>query len=315
MGLTGMCGGQIQLWDYHTGDEIRRLDGHTEMIHPGAYFRPDGNTVVSAAGHALLDSQDRTIRLWEIESGKELQRLEGHTQKIWRMALSPCGRYVASGSFDGTLRLWDLEQGTGRVLSDAAPSWIICLAFSPDGHHILYGAARRHTYEQPSLTYSLRLVDVESGQELRRFIGHEEPAESVAFSPDGRFALSGSRDKRAMVWEVSSGQLVYHLDGHAAVKSVAYSPTGHLAAAGSYDGDIILWEAASGTVLCHLIGHTGLIVRMVFTPSGQSLLSACPDDTVREWRVDLSQEELLSWIDTHRYIPELTPEQRQRYQL
>ncbi|PON19090.1 hypothetical protein C2W62_04645 [Candidatus Entotheonella serta] len=147
---------------------------------------------------------------------------------------------------------------------------------------MVYGAARRHTYEQPSQTYSLRLIDVETGQELRRFIGHEEPAESVTFSPDGRFALSGSRDKRAIAWDVSSSQPVYHLDNPAAVGSVAYSPTGHLAAMGSYDGNIVLWEAASGNVLCHLVGHTGPIISMVFTPDGQSLLSACPDDTVRE---------------------------------
>jgi hypothetical protein len=36
---------------------------------------------------------------------------------------------------------------------------------------------------------------------------------------------------------------------------------------------------------------------------------------MREWRVDASQDELLAWIRANRYVPELTPQQREQYHL
>jgi WD40 repeat protein len=37
---------------------------------------------------------------------------------------------------------------------------------------------------------------------------------SVAFSPDGRFALSGSLDKTLILWDVATGDRVRTFTGH-----------------------------------------------------------------------------------------------------
>jgi WD40 repeat protein len=42
----------------------------------------------------------------------------------------------------------------------------------------------------------------ETGQELRRFIGHTAGVENVAFSLDGKHILTGSDDGTAMLWDV-----------------------------------------------------------------------------------------------------------------
>ena len=55
------------------------------------------------------------------------------------------------------------------------------------------------------------------------FSGHRSAVTSVAFSPDGRYALSGSSDNTLKLWDISNGQAVRTFSGHgSAVTSVAF---------------------------------------------------------------------------------------------
>ena len=68
------------------------------------------------------------------------------------------------------------------------------------------------------------------------FKGHSRGVNSVAYSSDGRFVVTGSDDKTAKVWDVASGACVATLEGHSdGVSSVAYSSDGRFVVTGSYD--------------------------------------------------------------------------------
>jgi WD40 repeat protein len=61
-------------------------------------------------------------------------------------------------------------------------------------------------------------------------VGHNSSVYSVAFSPDGNYALSGSWDKTLKLWEVNSGAEIRSFAGHTDdVNSVAFSPDGRYA--------------------------------------------------------------------------------------
>jgi WD40 repeat protein len=239
---------------------------------------------------------------------------------VWDVAVSPDGRYAASGAHDGTLRLWDLERGEGRIVLDVTPQAVRSVTFdpecisSPECHDtILFGLAKG---QSSTPDYSLRLVDATTGQEIRRFEGHQEVVTDVAFSPDGRLALSGSADQRVIVWDTTTGQPVHYLTGHtASVQAVAFGPDGQLAASGGADGGVLLWDVAAGTLLRRFVGHEEYVLEVVFAPDGRTLLSVCDDDTVREWQVDASQEALLAWIEANRHVPGLTCSQRQQHRI
>jgi WD40 repeat protein len=50
---------------------------------------------------------------------------------------------------------------------------------------------------------TLKLWDVATGKELRTFTGHSKQVLSVAFSPDGRTALSSSYDATLKLWDLT----------------------------------------------------------------------------------------------------------------
>lgn len=311
MGLACLWNGTIWVWDYATGAVVQQLVGHTEMVFAGASFTPDGQYVVSGSGDLYGVSEDNTVRLWDIATGQEIRRFEGHTANLWDVAVSPTGRYAASGSNDGTLRLWDLETGAGRILQDVSPQAVRSVAFSPDGQTILFGLAKG-TSSMPD--YSLRLMDVATGQEIRRFAGHSEAVAGVAISPDGRLAISGSLDQLAILWDVASGRIVHRLTDHASsLTGVSFSPDGRQAASSDMSGLVLLWDVESGALLRRFQGHASFVLEVVFGPDGQTVLSIAEDDTLREWRVDDSLEELLDWVGENRYVPELSCEQRAQY--
>ena len=82
----------------------------------------------------------------------------------------------------------------------------------------------------PAATASLRLWDAKTGKELRRFNGHTDAVFAVAFSPDGRQALSAGADQNAAPLGRGHGQGTACWPGHTAhVTSVAFSPDGKLA--------------------------------------------------------------------------------------
>lgn len=310
--LMGTWSGDISLWDYERGVEIRRMVGHTEMPFAGVLFvGEDARTAVSGAGYIYGAAEDPTVRLWDVETGEEIRRLEGHTRHLWDIDVSADGSFVVSGSHDGTARLWDLNLGTGTVLADVAPQAVRSVAISPDGETVLIGLAKGSS---STPDYALRLVDRESGELVRTFSGHNEVVSDVAFSPDGRTALSGGHDKFLILWDVEMGQEIRRFVGHTgAVNQVQFSPDGRFALSAGLDNLIILWDIETGLMLRRCTGHVGGVMGIAFAPDGHTFLSVALDDTVREWRIDATQEDLLAWTEANRRIGELTCQQRVQY--
>ena len=64
----------------------------------------------------------------------------------------------------------------------------------------------------------------ENWQVLRTLAGHKGGVNSVAFSPDGKRALTGSFDGTLRLWDLATGKTLLTLKGHTGgVRSVAQS--------------------------------------------------------------------------------------------
>jgi hypothetical protein len=128
---------------------------------------------------------------------------------------------------------------------------------------------------------------------IRTFTGHSARVVSVAFSPDGRTALSGSWDKTLKLWEVATGKELRTFTGHSDhVLSVAFSPDGRTALSGStFDDTLKLWEVATGKELHTFMGHSDFVFSVAFSPDGHTALSGSGfDDTLKLWEVGTGKE-------------------------
>ena len=299
----GSAKDSLKLWDAATGKEIRTFTGRIDAVHAAA-FSPDGRYV-------LAGGASHTMELWDTATGKEIRAFTGPTADdlILGVAFSPDGRLALSGGSDNTLRLWDIATGRQLRAFPGHSGWVSSIAFSPDGKLALSG----------SWDGSLRLWDIATARMIKSFTGPQgvvsagsvmtkegekvPPAvqivadkmvkgmtgfagriSSVAFSPDGRLAVSASWGNLLTLWDIGTGQGIRTFTGHQErVNTVAFSPNGAQIISAGRDNTVKLWNVETGRVVRTYTGHMGDIGSIVFSRDGKRLLSGGSDGTIRLW--------------------------------
>jgi hypothetical protein len=166
--------------------------------------------------------------------------------------------HVARQARSRAMELWDAQLQGGAVL------WLArALELAPPG---------TEEFQQ-----EVRNKLAEWGQQAgprKPPLEHDDHVNQIAFSADGRLALTGSNDRTARLWDLAARRLLLTLRGHdAAVDAVAFSRDGKTVLTGDDNGVAKLWDTATGRLRHTLPAQPRAVTGALFSPDGTSVVT------------------------------------------
>jgi WD40 repeat protein len=188
--VTGSDDRALRLWKTDTGELLHTL--------PGAHQNAVTSVQFASATRMVSAGRDGRFVVWQVQVGKTAWKssIDGRTGDVAQIGVSPDGQYVLydQGKDIRVLSLKE-QRSEGTVHNNSATTNFTTLAlFAPDGKTILTnggGSGLLQLWRTPSHRGR--------ASELRQFIWQNGPVTSAAFSPDGRFMVSGTQDQ-VLLW-------------------------------------------------------------------------------------------------------------------
>ncbi len=264
--------GVVAMWDLDKpefGELIARLPNSIYALH---FLKgPD----LLAAGHNYDG-----VHLLDPKEKKEVRSIQLTAAAIFDIHSFGQDLFVASG--EGVVTVVDQEAWTIRKKLIHSEKSARVLAVNPVLGELAVG-------------YSDNAIRVFSLEDLRlkyEWFGHQNSVFALAYTPDYKTLLSGSRDARLKAWDASrgyaqAGEVVAHLY---ALNHIAFSPDGKHFVTCSLDKSIKVWKADELKLLkvidkARHEGHGTSVNKLLWTSFDNQLVSASDDRTLGVWEI------------------------------
>jgi WD40 repeat protein len=276
--------GLIRIWNLVTQEEEHTIYMNRGLTVNALAFSHDGGILYSADAGG-------DIALWDAESGRKLKDYTADinlVSDINSLALSPDGTILAYGGSAGeesNVYTRNLETGVlqsfrfrrGGVEDTLAVAW------SPDGKTLASAGRDR----------AIHIWDPQTGEEvdtIRTLVEdnvpievYEGPIHSLAFSPNGKWLVSGGednksgvKDKTLMMWDTTSWAdqppVIFKGGPNSDINVIKFSPDGQTLASAYNNGQIATWNFNSQNLNELISAHTGSVLAMDFSQFEKSLL-------------------------------------------
>lgn len=286
------------VWDLETGQEVRALLGHQELVEL-VVFSPDGRLVATGA-------RDGVVKLWSATDGREVVRHESPIPHA--VNISPDGKRFAAGPPDEGVTVRDTRSGRGLLRVQVEGDYLVATSFSPDGRRLLTSSRFR----------TPRVWEVDTGRLLLTLEGHERAVYGgIGFSPDGRRLVTSGFDRIARIWDATTGKPLHALEAGSGefCDWAVFSPDSRQVAtfADTAEAGAMIWDVETGRMVRRITGPFGLIIALQFTPDGSLLLTSHVDNAVRFWDVK-SGALVKEWhLRGYAMAPRFSPDGRRLY--
>ncbi len=203
-------------WDATKHEPARIIEAHQRWIRQLRYC-PARELLATVA-------DDMVCKLWEAGTGKLVRELKGHEprlprydypSKLYAVAFSPDGTYVAAADEACRIIVWETSTGKEAARFDALTffkaDWdrnnhpyggLRCLSFAPDGASLALAGMQNTDVAIISGTALVQICDWKTGRLTQEFkTGKDMQYESLCFSPRGDWLLAavGGTQKGAVL--------------------------------------------------------------------------------------------------------------------
>lgn len=269
-------------------------------------FSPDGRQLVSA--------RPGQVQLWDLESMSETgaARFEEGFRAV---ALNADGSLGAAGGAGGVTYVWETAGGERTAEFEAGDAPITGLAFTLESPTLYIGSQSSDIVEMdlgtgervgflegtdaltdmtshPTLSMinaamadgALRWWSTETGEIFgTSYDSHNSALTATVFSPDGRWMASADAGGAIHIWDVTSGNYLYTLEGAgAAVNDLAFSHDGEMLTAALDDARVGIWRLDDPTrPVLELGGFFDSVRAVEFSADDTLIATGGFDDTVR----------------------------------
>lgn len=298
-----------------------RVDVPLESVRE-VLFSPDGKTL-AVRGEPGDPAAPRTIHLIDLVRRSALEWKVG-TTSLAGMCFSHDGRWLAASASeaDRGIDVWSMAAaksvasfagGVGRpvFLEDSATLAIRAPAGAGDvvrwnraetGEEtrrfptpVVYTGELAPSGELMAATgrfndATLRLIDVTTGSERRRFRGGEGQPGIIRFAPGNRTLAAAYPDGNTVLWEIATGEAVLTRASSTRVLAVAFSPGEIHLALGEKDGMLRVLEVGTGREILRWRAHAGAVSSVAFSPDGRQLATGSLDRTAIVWDIAAAAE-------------------------
>jgi len=128
--------------------------------------------------------------------------------------------------------------------------------------------------------------------------GHNAAVKAVEISPDGKYIVTGSRDKSAKLWDKKSGLELRTFIGHNhTINSVSFSKDGKYIATSSADNTAKIWNVLTGKEIFSTPVEEKYMTDIAFSPDGKVLVSAGYNNTAKLWNT--TSKELIKELEVN----------------
>jgi WD40 repeat protein/tRNA A-37 threonylcarbamoyl transferase component Bud32 len=292
LALTGSDDQTARVWDAATGEPAGtplRLEKTVRYVAFGA----EGKTILTAG-------DDRTAILWSVDTRVARPRLLPSRGLVNVVAFRPDGKVLVTGADDRLARLWSAVTGALIGAPLVHEGGVTAVAFRDDG--LLMTATRRgevrlwKTDGTPASEPLQHPAQQKSKVHLPNgtILTYQDPGTEITvavFSPDGKTAVTGSKNNTAQLWDVDRGKAIGQLLRHdAQVVAVAFSPDSRIVYTATPDKIVRRWDAATGKLVGKVLKVPEPLWAMALSPDGRTLVTAGGSERkpseARLWRLD-----------------------------
>lgn len=268
--LSGSWDKKINIYSADSSYLLKTIEGHNSAVMNLAFSKARNKPMMIATG-----SKDFSVKCWD-SSGVMTKELVGYNTAVTAVAFDFSGKYIYTGSAQQGLNVWDALTGA-NTKNFAIPN-INALA-CPKGTGLVFVGSN-----SPNIT----IVKLPAGAQPDVLKGHTDAVNALEVSITGKYLVSGSSDKTAIVWEAGTGKIITTLKGHTwKVTSVSISKDEKYVVTGSNDGTAKLWELTTGKLIASFEGYGYNVRSVAISPDNTKIAVASYERGVTEHGVRL----------------------------